>query len=196
MNLRHQENLSCVRIFHSGPRRKSADIDVISLRWIRTYDYTFLAWDRNSKGHISFCFFRRGGWSPSHSGSKLFFFRRFGWLFECNWRRLGGIWFSGSGSPGGARFSGLLLRRLRLKSIRNWVANFLEKVSYRIGVCRRPTQKQERDDQQGNAARTNQAISWLVGVQCETVIVLEDCALREEDFFCTRGLKWWCSLTI
>jgi len=61
MNLRHQENLSCVWISHSGPGGESPDIDVISLRYIRTYDHAFLTWDRNSKGQISFCFFRWRG---------------------------------------------------------------------------------------------------------------------------------------
>jgi len=39
MNLRYPENLSCVWISHSGPGSKSADIDVIPLRQIRTCDF-------------------------------------------------------------------------------------------------------------------------------------------------------------
>src|SRR5262249_48591393 len=50
--LRHEENLSGVRIFHSGSRRETAHIDVISLRQIRTDDHAFPAWDRNSIRHI------------------------------------------------------------------------------------------------------------------------------------------------
>ena len=61
MNLRDQENLSCVWISHSGPGGKSPDIDVISLRYIRTYDHAFLTWDRNSIWHVSFCFSRGRG---------------------------------------------------------------------------------------------------------------------------------------
>src|SRR5256886_5291329 len=60
-NLRHPKNLSCVWIFHSGPGGESADIDVISLRRIRTHDHAFLAWYGNSIGHIPFCFCRRRG---------------------------------------------------------------------------------------------------------------------------------------
>jgi len=160
MNLGHQENLSRVWIFHSGPWGKSANIDVISLRYVRTCDHAFLAWDRNSIGHISFGFFRGRGWSRQHSGSRLLFFSRFWWLFERTRRRLGRIWFSRSGSPRGP----LLLRRLRLRrrrleSVRNWLANFLEKVPYWIGVCPVSAQKEERDDEQGNPARTNEAIN-------------------------------------
>jgi len=39
------------------------------------------------------------------------------------------------------------------------LAKFLEKISYRIGVCPRFAQKEERGDQQGNAARTNKAMN-------------------------------------
>jgi hypothetical protein len=56
--LRNQKKLSCVWIFHDGPGRKIGDIDILSLiRGIRTGDHAFAAWDRNSIGQISFCFF-------------------------------------------------------------------------------------------------------------------------------------------
>jgi hypothetical protein len=53
----------------------------------------------------------------------------------------------------------LLLRRLRLESLRNRLANFFEKISYRIGVCALSTQKKEGYDQQANASGTNEAIN-------------------------------------
>jgi hypothetical protein len=53
----------------------------------------------------------------------------------------------------------LLLRRLRLESLRNRLAKFFEKISYRIGVCALSAQKEEGDDQQANASGTNQAIN-------------------------------------
>jgi hypothetical protein len=39
------------------------------------------------------------------------------------------------------------------------MAHFLEKVSYRIGVCQVSAQEQHRSNQQGNAARRNEAIN-------------------------------------
>jgi hypothetical protein len=51
------------------------------------------------------------------------------------------------------------------------LANFLEKVPYRIGICPLSAQKQQRGNQQTNAARTNKAINEVVGLQCEPVIV-------------------------
>jgi hypothetical protein len=58
VNLRNQKKLSCVWIFHDGPGRKTSDIDILVLfRQIRTRDHTFPAWDRNSIGQTSFCFF-------------------------------------------------------------------------------------------------------------------------------------------
>jgi hypothetical protein len=39
------------------------------------------------------------------------------------------------------------------------MADFLEKVSYRIGVCPMSAQRQQRSNQQGNAARRNEAIN-------------------------------------
>jgi hypothetical protein len=39
------------------------------------------------------------------------------------------------------------------------LAKFLEKVSYWIGVCPVPAQKEQRGNQQGNAAQTNKAIN-------------------------------------
>src|SRR4029453_12422037 len=58
VNLRNQKKLSCVWIFHDGPRRKIGDIDILVLfRQIRTRDHAFPAWDRNSIGQTSFCFF-------------------------------------------------------------------------------------------------------------------------------------------
>jgi hypothetical protein len=53
----------------------------------------------------------------------------------------------------------LLLRRLRLESLRNRLAKFFEKISYRIGVSALSAQKEEGDDQQANASGTNQAIN-------------------------------------
>jgi len=52
----------------------------------------------------------------------------------------------------------LLLRRLRLESLRNRLANFFEKISYRIGVCALSAQKED-GDQQANASGTNEAIN-------------------------------------
>src|SRR6266496_3866146 len=58
VNLRNQKKLSCVWIFHDGPGRKISDIDILVLfRQIRTRDHTSPAWDRNSIGQTSFCFF-------------------------------------------------------------------------------------------------------------------------------------------
>lgn len=51
------------------------------------------------------------------------------------------------------------------------MANFLEKVSYRIGVCPVSAQKQQRGYQQGNAAPGNEAINYVVGLQCKLMIV-------------------------
>jgi hypothetical protein len=60
--LRNQKKLSCVWIFHDGPGRKIGDIDILSLiRCVRTRDHPFPAWDRNSIGQTSFCFFQIGG---------------------------------------------------------------------------------------------------------------------------------------
>jgi hypothetical protein len=39
------------------------------------------------------------------------------------------------------------------------VTNFLEKVSYWIGVCPLSAQKEERGDQKWSPARTNEAIN-------------------------------------
>ena len=58
VNLWNQKKLSCVWIFHDRPGRKISDIDILVLfRQIRTCDHTFPAWDRNSIGETSFCFF-------------------------------------------------------------------------------------------------------------------------------------------
>jgi len=62
------------------------------------------------------------------------------------------------------------------------MANFLEKVSYRICVCPLSAQKEKRDDEQGNPARPNDVIDKIVGVQCEAVIVRQNCTPREEYF--------------
>jgi len=40
------------------------------------------------------------------------------------------------------------------------LAKFLEKVSYRIGICPLSAQKQQRGNEQTNAARTNKAINY------------------------------------
>ena len=40
------------------------------------------------------------------------------------------------------------------------MADFLEKVSYRIGVCPLSAQRQQRGNQQTDAARTNKAINY------------------------------------
>ena len=62
VNLRNQKKLSCVWIFHDGPGRKTGDIDILVLfRQIRTRDHAFPAWDRNSVGQTSFCFFHIRG---------------------------------------------------------------------------------------------------------------------------------------
>ena len=62
VNLRNQKKLSCVWIFHDGPGRKISDIDILVLfRQIRTRDHAFPAWDRNSIGQTSFCFFHIRG---------------------------------------------------------------------------------------------------------------------------------------
>jgi hypothetical protein len=39
------------------------------------------------------------------------------------------------------------------------VAELLEKISHRIGVCPASAQKEKRDNQQRNPARTNEAIN-------------------------------------
>ena len=54
---RHQEDFSCVWVSHSGSWRKGANVDVISLRRIRTGYHAFMTWYRNSVRQISFCFF-------------------------------------------------------------------------------------------------------------------------------------------
>ena len=60
--LRDQKKLSCVWIFHDGPGRKIGNIDILSLiRCIRTRDHAFPAWDRNSIGQTSLCFFHIRG---------------------------------------------------------------------------------------------------------------------------------------
>ena len=61
-SLRNQKKLSCVWIFHHGPGRKIGNIDILSvIRCIRTRDHPFPAWDRNSIGQTSFCFFHIRG---------------------------------------------------------------------------------------------------------------------------------------
>ena len=61
-SLRNQKKLSCVWIFHDGPGRKIGNIDILSLiRCIRTRDHAFPAWDRNSIGQTSLCFFHIRG---------------------------------------------------------------------------------------------------------------------------------------
>jgi len=61
-SLRNQKKLSCVWIFNDGSRRKTGDIDILSLlRCIRTRDHAFPAWDRNSIGQTNFCFFHIRG---------------------------------------------------------------------------------------------------------------------------------------
>ena len=67
------------------------------------------------------------------------------------------------------------------------MANFLEKVSYRIGVCLVSPQNQHRGNQQGNAARRNEPIKYVVGLQCKLMIVRLNLGKREEDFLCTRS---------
>ena len=69
------------------------------------------------------------------------------------------------------------------------MADFLEKVSYRIGVCPVSAQKEQRGNQQGNAERTNEAINEVVGLQCEPVIVLQNGGLREENSLCNRSVS-------
>jgi hypothetical protein len=66
------------------------------------------------------------------------------------------------------------------------LANFLEKVSYRICVCPPSAQKEKRNDKQGNPARPNEVIDKIVGVQCEAVIVRHNCTPREEYFLSIR----------
>jgi hypothetical protein len=51
------------------------------------------------------------------------------------------------------------------------MADFLEKVSYRIGVYPVSAQKQQRGYQQGKAARGNEAMNYVVGLQCKLMIV-------------------------
>src|SRR5262249_21462311 len=61
-SLRNEKKLSCVWIFYDGPGSKTGDIDILSLlRCIRTRDHAFPAWDGNSIGQISFCFFYSRG---------------------------------------------------------------------------------------------------------------------------------------
>ena len=67
------------------------------------------------------------------------------------------------------------------------MADFLEKVSYRIGVCALSAQKEKRDDEQGNPGRPNEVIDKIVGVQCKAMIIRQDCTLREEDFLSLRS---------
>jgi hypothetical protein len=69
------------------------------------------------------------------------------------------------------------------------LANSLEKISYRIGMCRSFIQKKEGDHYQGNPARKSEAIHQVIGVQSQAGIFCYDCALREEDFSCTSGIK-------
>jgi hypothetical protein len=68
------------------------------------------------------------------------------------------------------------------------LANFLEKVSYRICVCPLSAQKEKRDDEQRNPARPNEVIDKIVGVQCEAVIVRQDCT-PEKNNFSPSGLQ-------
>src|SRR5207237_4596366 len=57
----HQENFSRIWIFDGRPRRKSADINIISIWYVWTCNHTLVTRDGNSIRHISFCFFRRDG---------------------------------------------------------------------------------------------------------------------------------------
>ena len=64
--------------------------------------------------------------------------------------------------------------RLRLESFRDRIANFLEKVAYWIRLSDVSAQKEERDGQRRNAARTSEVTSGFIGVQCEAGIVLQN----------------------
>src|SRR6188472_1580798 len=71
---------------------------------------------------------------------------------------------------------------LRLESLRNRLAHFLEEVSNRLRTDAPSAEKQKRCHWQRDPARTNKMVSWVLGVQCEHEIFRRDRGRREGKF--------------
>src|SRR5262245_33587560 len=109
-----------------------------------------MTWYRNSVRQIFFCFFCWDTRSPLHDdgGNNLLFFNKLGWLFDWSRGRSGNVRPCRSRSPRDSRrrlLFGLGGRRLGLKSLRNRLANFLEKISDRFGIYTWSAYKEKRD---------------------------------------------------
>src|SRR4029077_3002187 len=121
-----------------------------------------MTWYRNSVRHISLCFLGRDSSSVLYNDgrSNLLLFSNDCGLFDWSRRRAGSSQVSRTRATRGT-FRLLLVwiwRGLRLESLRNGLANFLEKVSNRVRIYASSAQKEQRGHWQRNPARTKKTV--------------------------------------